>query len=213
MEQTIKAGDFVRLTDPADNGSIVRVESVDEYGFASWLGGSQKGDMEQIKANVQIGDCSYYLSLSSIIGTIEQGFEADGFNIKLYPESAVNYWKHRAEIAEQSNALNDKLLKEEHNKLLAEQEENDELSNHIFVLDGKLEKLELDNHSLDQVAKVFQSDLAKKDAEIKELRERNEALKRQLDESNKQIEIYAKKVRNLEADLEEGGFNDERNFI
>ena len=48
------------------------------------------------------------------------------------------------------------------------------------------------NHSLDQVAKVFQSDLAKKDAEIKKLRERNEALKRQLDESNKQIEIHAK---------------------
>lgn len=81
--------------------------------------------------------------------------------------------------------------------------ENDELRNHIFVLDGKLEKLELDNHSLDQVAKVFQSDLAKKDAEIKELRERNEALKHQLDESNKQIEIYAQKVRNLKAELNE----------
>lgn len=43
--------------------------------------------------------------------------------------------------------------------------------------------------------------------------EQNNALKRQLDESNRQIEIYAKKVRNLEAELEEGGFFDERNFI
>jgi len=81
--------------------------------------------------------------------------------------------------------------------------ENDELRNHIFVLDGRIEKLELDNHSLDQVAKVFQSDLAKKDAEIKKLRESNEALKRQLDESNKQIEIYAARELRLEAELRE----------
>ena len=40
-------------------------------------------------------------------------------------------------------------------------------------------------------------------AENKELRESNAALKRQLDESNKQIGIYAKKVRNLEAELNE----------
>lgn len=39
MEQKIKAGDFVRLTDPISNDTIVRIESVDEYGFASWLGG------------------------------------------------------------------------------------------------------------------------------------------------------------------------------
>jgi chromosome segregation ATPase len=90
-------------------------------------------------------------------------------------------------------------------------EENDELRNHIFVLNGRIEKLELDNHSLDQVAKVFQQDLAKKDAEIKKLRERNVALKRQLDESNKQIEIHAKRERELENELEE--YNDERNFI
>ena len=38
-----------------------------------------------------------------------------------------------------------------------------------------------------------------------ELGDNNSALKRQLDESNKQIEIYAKKVRNLEAELEEDG--------
>ena len=134
MDAGVKAGDFVRLTDPADNGSIVRVESVDEYGFASWLGGSQKGDMEQIKANVQIGDCSYYLSLSSIIGTIEQGFETDGFNIKLYPESAVEYWKHRAEVAEKDNALNEKLLAIEHNKVIDAQVEIGKLRNQLSEL-------------------------------------------------------------------------------
>lgn len=209
--QTIKQGDIVRLTDPISNGQIVRIESVDENGFAEWLGVAQNCDMEQIKANVDFPNCSYYDTLSSFVEWIEQGFATDGYDVKLYPKSAVEYWKHRAEIAEQSNALNEKLLKEEHNKLLAEQGENDELSNHIFVLDGKLEKLELDNHSLDQVAKVFQSDLAKKDAEIKELRERNEALKRQLDESNKQIEIHAKRERELESELDE--YNDERNFI
>lgn len=48
-------------------------------------------------------------------------------------------------------------------------------------------------------------------AENKELRERNEALKCQLNESNKQIEIHAKRERELESELEE--YNDERNFI
>lgn len=47
MEQTIKQDDIVRLTDPLDNGTIVRIEKVDENGFAEWLGGSQYCDMEQ----------------------------------------------------------------------------------------------------------------------------------------------------------------------
>ena len=121
-------GDFVRLTDPISNGEIVRIESVDEYGFASWLGGFQNCDMEQIKANVSFdSECSYYYTLSSFVSAIEQGFATDGFNIKLYPESAVNYWKHRAEIAEQNNALNEKLLDKEHNKLLDAKEEIEKL--------------------------------------------------------------------------------------
>lgn len=37
----------------------------------------------------------------------------------------------------------------------------------------------------------------------KKLRERNDALKRQLDESNRQIELYAKKVKWLETELNE----------
>lgn len=37
MEQTVKSGDFVRLTDPIDNGTIVRIEEVNENGFAEWL--------------------------------------------------------------------------------------------------------------------------------------------------------------------------------
>lgn len=148
MEKTIKSGDFVRLTDPLDNGTIVRIESVDEHGFASWLGGSQYCDMEQIKANVQIGDCSYYISLSSIIGAIEQGFKTYGFNIKLYPETAVNYWKHRAEKAEAENALNEKLLDKEHNKLLDAQD------------------------YIKKVCKESSDDIQKLDAENKKLKER-----------------------------------------
>lgn len=105
-------------------------------------------------------------------------------DIKLYPESAVNYWKHRAEVAEQSNALNVKLLKEEHNKLLDVQDRRKEW---------------------EETADELNKELCKTQKERDELRERNAALKRQLDESNRQIEIYAKKVRNLEAELEEDG--------
>lgn len=43
--QTFKQGDIVRLIDPLSNGEVVRIESVDEHGYASWLGGSQNSDM------------------------------------------------------------------------------------------------------------------------------------------------------------------------
>lgn len=47
-KRDVKAGDLVRLTDPISNGEIVRIDNVDEYGFASWIGGSQAADMKQI---------------------------------------------------------------------------------------------------------------------------------------------------------------------
>jgi len=114
MEQTIKQGDFVRLTDPLDNGQIVRIESIDSYGYASWLGGSQATDIEQISMlDINSDLICYYANLSELIKDIE-----NKIGVKLYPESTVVHWKHRAEIAEQNNALNEKLLKKEHNKLL-----------------------------------------------------------------------------------------------
>lgn len=174
MEQQIKAGDIVRLTDPINNGEVVRIESVDEHGFASWLGGAQKGDMEQIDLiDVNSDLIYYYHSLSELVRHIE---EKTG--IKLYPESAVVYWKHRAEIAEQDNALNEKLLKDEHNKLLNVQDE-------LHAKEAELNK--------SRTATKDWFDLFKKaETENKKLRER---------------------IKQLKADLEEGGFNDERNFI
>jgi hypothetical protein len=120
MEQQIKAGDFVRLTDPISNGEVVRIESIDD-GFASWYGGSQNCDMEQVEIEkteisefpISGEEYHYKISLTDKVREIECDF-----GVKLYPESAVEYWKRRAEIAEKNNALNEKLLDKEHNKLL-----------------------------------------------------------------------------------------------
>ena len=106
MEQTFKPGDFVRLTDPLDNNTIVRIESVDEHGFASWLGGSQNCDIEQIEIKVEEEGNPFTDDLREYTVTLSdrvQEIESD-FGVKLYPESAVEYWKRRAEIAEESIA-------------------------------------------------------------------------------------------------------------
>lgn len=231
MEQNIKPGDIVRLTDPLSNGEVVRIESVDEHGYASWFGGAQNHDMEQIDMEDINSDllCDYQ-NLSELVGHIEA--ETD---IKLYPESAVNYWKHRAEIAEQSNALNEKLLKKEHNKLLDVQDNIEKLQSELsrcraMNADYLTAKTEAENR-----AKLLKQEIAdikvpdsrrerhlrdelhrsrlecqqgwehanKEMAENKELRERIAALKRQLDESNKQIEIHAARELRLEAELRE----------
>ena len=102
----------------------------------------------------------------------------------------------KAEREEKEHAYYEKAWEKEHNKLLDAQDEIDKLKEYIK-----------------KVCTESSADIQRLDTENKELRERNAALKRQLDESNKQIEIYVKKVRNLEADLEEEGFYDERNFI
>lgn len=116
MEQktNIKPGDFVRLTDPLDNGTIVRIENVDEHGFASWLGGSQAADIEQINMEQINPDLIYYYeNLSELIRHIESKI-----GIKIYPESAVEYWKNRAEVEEKEHAYYEKAWNKEHNKLL-----------------------------------------------------------------------------------------------
>lgn len=246
--ETFKKGDIVRLTDPLSNGEVVRIEEVDEHGYASWLGGAQKGDMTQISV-LSDGDSpigndidGYFFLVSEIVEEIEKRVSGQTWlnlkrPFKLYPESAVNYWKHRAEIAEQSNALNEKLLKEEHNKLLDVQDNIEKLQSELSrcramnadyltakteaenrakllkqeITDIKVPDSRRERHLRDELHRSrLERQQAwehanKEMAENKELRERNEALKRQLDESNKQIEIYAKKVRNLEAELEEDG--------
>lgn len=105
-KQTFIPGDFVRLTDPLSNGEVVRIENVDEHGFASWLGGSQNCDMEQIEIKVEeVGNPftddlrEYTVTLSDRVQEIESDF-----GVKLYPESAVEYWKKNAEINEESIA-------------------------------------------------------------------------------------------------------------
>ena len=108
MNKTIKAGDIVRLTDPISEGQIVRIVNVTEDGLASWLGGAQATDMEQIPCVFQalrfIGENSlngYYETLSEVVSDLESNL-----GIKLYPESAVEYWKNRAEKHEVENARN-----------------------------------------------------------------------------------------------------------
>lgn len=273
--QTIKAGDIVRLTDPISQGQVVRIESVDEHGCASWLGGAQYSDFEQVSIMDMDEMIYHYANLSELVRDIE-----DKTGVKLYTESAVQYWKHRAEKAEAENALNEKLLNKEHNKLLDAQDyikkvckessadiqrldaENKKLKEELprcramnadyltakteaenevkllkqEIADLKVPESRQNRHLRDELhkvrlecqqawecaekerKKVIETEnrrieledtaykvLAKTQKERDELRERNEALKRQLDESNKQIEIYAKKVRNLEAELEEDG--------
>lgn len=148
-KRDVKAGDIIRLTDPISNGQIVRIESVDEHGFASWLGGSQCCDMEQVPCEFEaypIGENSlakYYETLSDVISDLESKI-----GVKLYPESAVEYWKHRAEVAEAENALNEKLLDKEHNRLL----------------DSK--------DYIKKVCKESSADILRLDAENKKLKER-----------------------------------------
>lgn len=198
MEQKIKPGDIVRLTDPLSNGEIVRIESVNEHGFASWLGGSQAADMEQVSVTdgaSPIGNDidGYYFDLSEIITEIERRVnEKTWLNLKkpfkLYPESAVEFWKRRAEIAANAEGINEKMM----NKYL-----NEKLNLE--------DKVKMQAEYIKKVCAESSADIQRLDTENKKLKERNEALKRQLDESNRQIEIYAKKVRNLEAELEEDG--------
>jgi len=262
--QTIKPGDIVRLTDPLDNGTIVRIENVDENGFAEWFGGSQYCDMEQIPCEFEaypIGDNSlanYYETLSDVISDLESKI-----GVKFYPENTLNYYKQCAEKEAKEHIYYEKAWNKEHNKLLDAQDYIKkvckESSDDIQKLDAENKKLKEElsrcraanadyltaKTEAENRAKLLKREITdlkvpdsrrerhlrdelhrsrlecqqawehanKEMAENKKLRESNEALKRQLDESNKQIEIYAQKVRNLEADLEEGGFNDERNFI
>jgi hypothetical protein len=130
--QSFKTGDIVRLTDPISNGEVVRIESVDENGFAEWLGGSQYCDMEQIPCEFEaypIGENSlkdYYETLSDVISDLESKI-----GIKLYPESAVEYWKNRAEREEKEHAYYEKAWEKEHNKLLDAQDEIDKLKEYI----------------------------------------------------------------------------------
>ncbi len=67
------------------------------------------------------------------------------------------------------------------------------------------EKERKENAELRMEVKGYIANLNKTAEAASYFSDRYEAAKRQLEESNKQIEIYAKKVRNLEAELEEDG--------
>lgn len=154
--QTIKHGDIVRLTDPISNGEVVRIESVDDHGFASWLGGSQNCDMEQIDLiDVNSDLIYYYHSLSELVRHIE---EKTG--IKLYPESAVEYWKHRAEVAESSNAKLDSRIE----NLLNEQD----------ALNQQLEKSRKATQDWFEQYKVLELRFHKLESELEEYNEYND---------------------------------------
>lgn len=143
MNNEIKSGDFVRLTDPISNGEVVRVEKVDEHGYMDFIGGSQ-----HITTAKQIMISPYLNTNSNTISeTCHEITRNTG--VKLYPESAVQYWQHRAEKAEEENALNEKLLDKEHNKLLdaqdklcAKEEENKELRQRILLLEAELREVD-----------------------------------------------------------------------
>jgi hypothetical protein len=145
MNSNIKVGDIVRLTDPISNGEIVRIESIDAHGFASWLGGRQAADMEQISIEEVNHDLLYYYkTLSDLIGHIENTLK-----IKLYPESAVSYWKQRAEVEKKEYTYYEQAWEKEHNKLLdaqkelcAKEEENKELRQRILLLEAELREVD-----------------------------------------------------------------------
>ena len=240
MNNEIKHGDIVRLTDPISNGEVVRVEKVDEHGCVEFIGGSQYADFEQVEIEeTEISDYpiqgekyTYKVSLSDKASEIERKF-----GVKLYPESAVLHYKNAAEVEAKEHAYYEQAFHKEHNKLLDVQDNIEKLQSELrrcraMNADYLTAKTEAENR-----AKLLKQEIAdfkvpdsrrgrhlrdelhrsrlecqqalecanKEMAEKKELRERIAALKRQLDESNKQIEIYAKKVRNLEAELEEDG--------
>lgn len=148
MEQQIKTGDIVRLTDPISNGEIVRIGSIDEYDYASWLGGAQKCDMEPVEIEkTEISDFPisgeeyhYKISLTDKVEQIERDF-----GVKLYPESAVEYWKNRAEVEKKEHAYYEQAWEKEHNKLLdaqkelcAKEEENKELRQRMLLMEAEL---------------------------------------------------------------------------
>ena len=136
QETNIKPGDIVRLTDPISNGEVVRIESVNEYGFASWLGGSQNCDMEQISILEDLDSYSpigndidgYFFLVSEIVEEIEKRVNAQTWlnlkrPFKLYPESAVEYWKQRAEVEKKEHTYYEQAWEKEHSKLLNAQDE------------------------------------------------------------------------------------------
>lgn len=193
MEQTFKPGDIVRLTDHISNGEVVRIENVDEHGCASWLGGSQYCDMEQIEIKVEeegnpfTDDIrEYTVTLSDMVQEIESDF-----GVKLYPESAVEYWKRRAEIAEESIAR----LKDYIKKVCKESSED-------------IQKLDTENKKLkEELSRCRVAD------ELHRVRLECQQAWVIANEEMAENKRLRERIKSLEADLEEGGFNDERNFI
>lgn len=131
----LKKGDFVRLTDPIDNGKIVRVEMV-ENGWIEFIGGGQSC-YEQVKGSIKLCGVEHFWTLSEFIRLLEQGF-----GVKLYPESAVEYWKNRAEVEEKEHSYYEQAWGKEHSKLLNAQDElatykdKTYLSDDFFVRNG-----------------------------------------------------------------------------
>lgn len=217
MEQKIKQGDIVRLTDPISNGEVVRIENVDEHGFASWIGGSQATDMEQINMLDINSDLVYYYdNLSELIKYIE-----NKIGIKLYPESAVEWLKRREEIAEESIArLKDyikKVCKESSEDIQKLDTENKKLKEELSRCraanaDYLTAKKEAENRT-----KILEKEVA--DLKVPESRQ-NRHLRDELHRVRLECQHAWEKAneemaenKRLKADLEEGGFNDERNFI
>lgn len=142
MNNEIKSGDFVRLTDPIDNGKIVRVEMV-ENGWIEFIGGGQSC-YEQVKGSIKLCGVEHFWTLSEFIRLLEQGF-----GVKLYPESAVNLYRYAAEKNAEELGKSDKYWEDEHNKLLdaqkelcAKEEENKELRQRILLLEAELREVD-----------------------------------------------------------------------
>ena len=133
MEQKIKVGDIIRLTDPLDNGTPVRVEMVDGN-FFEFIGGGQNSNFEQItcqmsakKDNPNGGDdFLQFQNLSEVCRYIETKT-----GVKLYPESAVEYYRHAAEVEAKEHAYYEQAWNKEHNKLLDAQDEIEKLKKEI----------------------------------------------------------------------------------
>lgn len=210
MEQQTKVGDFVRLTDPIDNGMIVRVETV-ENGWIEFIGGGQSW-YEQVKGSIKLFGVEHFGTLSEFIRLLEQCF-----GVKLYPESAIKLYRNAAEKNAEELGKSEKYWEDEHNKLIEAQDELAKLKEHIKKVcaesSADIQRLDAENKKLKKELfnvkkQLYCSDQNQKKEHSKFL----DALNKYHCELNRRKKAEAK-IKELEAELEGSGFNDERNFI
>ena len=125
MDNTdIRPGDIVRLTNNTLlGGEVIKVEQYenkDEYGIVSYEYGGTSG-IGSVCEQIPLGDFPLRelqpiideKTVSSMTRFIERKT-----GIKLYPESAVEHWRHHAKVAEKKAASWENTATKEHETVL-----------------------------------------------------------------------------------------------